>query len=512
MAEHPKVFISYSHDSPEHRRWVSELGAKLRHNGIDAILDQWDLGPGDDVTQFMERGIIDSDRVLVVCTDQYVRKANAAEGGVGYERMIVTAQLVQDLGTNKFIPIIRQASGQEKMPTCLGTRFYLNFMEESQFETEFNKLLHELHQVPVIEKPPLGKNPFSQLPSGQEAPLSEGVYPQLPEIPEQVESASDAYYAAVEIARAGDTFGWRQLVKGIKPNVFRSLVQWRQNELDGQRPESKDQLAHVVNTAVKIISPLISVALAGVESGREQFRDQKSILDDLLNIVGWNPAGYTTWVNLPNALGYVYHSLHGSLSLSTNQLELALGLARVKIPVAQGTMFLHVWEMSELRGYAQSISGTRGGNCLESWEYLVEAYQSEGWEWLSPIFQDKQEYRTSLVAYYIALNIHELAVRIAAGQQDTLRTSSEYYFTIPLTFLSEEYDITQRATVLLRRNPEALMKLWTSLNVTHEQMKDSWENWIRLSERELLRMYGTGFNPMSHHNLTDIYQHFFVTL
>ena len=48
MAEHPKVFISYSHDSPEHRRWVSELGAKLRHSGVDAILDQWDLGPGDD--------------------------------------------------------------------------------------------------------------------------------------------------------------------------------------------------------------------------------------------------------------------------------------------------------------------------------------------------------------------------------------------------------------------------------------------------------------------------------
>ena len=175
MAEHPKVFISYSHDSPEHRRWVSELGAKLRHSGVDAILDQWDLGPGDDVTQFMERGIIDSDRVLVVCTDQYVRKANAAEGGVGYERMIVTAQLVQDLGTNKFIPVIRQASRQEKTPTFLGTRVYIDFRNDSQFESEVEKLIHELHRVPVVEKPPLGKNPFAKLPSGQEAPSSEGL-------------------------------------------------------------------------------------------------------------------------------------------------------------------------------------------------------------------------------------------------------------------------------------------------------------------------------------------------
>ena len=182
MAEHPKVFISYSHDSAEHRRWVSELGAKLRHNGVDAILDQWDLGPGDDVTQFMEHGIRDSDRVLVICTDQYVRKANAGEGGVGYERMIVTAQLVHDLGTDKFIPIIRQASRQEKTPTFLGTRVYADFRDENEFDAEYEKLLRELYDKPAVEKAPLGGKPsFAK----QEEPLSEDTDAQLPEISEQ---------------------------------------------------------------------------------------------------------------------------------------------------------------------------------------------------------------------------------------------------------------------------------------------------------------------------------------
>ena len=115
MAENPKkVFIAYSHDSPDHKQWVSELAARLRHNGIDARLDQWDLGLGDDITRFMEREIVGADRVLVICTDEYVNKANAAEGGVGYERMIVNAELVQNLGTDKFIPIIRQASRKKK--------------------------------------------------------------------------------------------------------------------------------------------------------------------------------------------------------------------------------------------------------------------------------------------------------------------------------------------------------------------------------------------------------------
>ena len=49
MGEHPKVFISYSYDTPEHKQWVSELGAKLRRKGVEVILDQWHLRLGDDL-------------------------------------------------------------------------------------------------------------------------------------------------------------------------------------------------------------------------------------------------------------------------------------------------------------------------------------------------------------------------------------------------------------------------------------------------------------------------------
>ena len=39
----PKVFISYSHDSLEHKEWVNQLATKMRNHGIDATLDQWEL-------------------------------------------------------------------------------------------------------------------------------------------------------------------------------------------------------------------------------------------------------------------------------------------------------------------------------------------------------------------------------------------------------------------------------------------------------------------------------------
>ena len=498
MADNPKVFISYSHDSPEHKQWVSELAARLRRSGIDAILDQWDLGLGDDITRFMERGIVSVDRVLVICTDKYVSKANADEGGVGYERMIVNAELVQNLGTDKFIPIIRQASGKEKTPTFLGTRVYADFRNDNQFDAECEKLIRELHKMPIVEKPPLGKNPF---PSAE-------LNPQLIEIPEEVKSASVAYTTASKLLRAGDTLGWRQLVKEIRPKVFKTLVEWRQDELDRQKPESKEQLVQIVDKAVEIISPLMVIALAGVESGREEFRNQKSFLDDLLNVVGWNPAGYETWIRLPETLGYVYHSLHGGLSVSTNQIDLALNLARVKIPVAGGTEFLHLWKMSEFRGYAQSISGTRGGNSLESWDYLVNAY--ERWQWLSHIFENKSEYQTSLVAYYMALNIHELATLIDEDHQDLLKQNSNPYFIIPLSFLSEDYSITKRAVSLLRLNLEALMELWTCLNVTREQMEHSWNDWIESAETELIR--SGRFNHKTLPNLFDIFRYLFKGL
>ena len=457
----------------------------------------------------MECGLRDSDRVLVICTDTYMSKANAGEGGVGYERMIVTAHLIRNLGTNKFIPVIRQASGEEKTPTFLATRMYIDLRDESQFETEFEKLLHELHQVPIIQKPPLGKNPFAT-PPGQKVLSFEGAPVQLPEIPQQVNSASEAYSAAFEIARAEDILGWRKLLMRIKPRVFSSLVEWRvewrENELTGQQPQTKERLAEVVDKAIEIISPLIAVALVGVESGREQFRDQKSLIHDILNITGWNSAGDRIWVNIPYALGYVFHSLHGSLSLNTNQFDLALSLARVKLPVAGGTKYLYLWQRGQLRGYPESL----GGSCIDGWAYLATAYKR--WDWLSLIFHDKLEYRISLVAYYMALNIHELATIISSGQHHSLNSSSESYFHIPLTFLYEGYEINQRATALLHRNPERLNGLWTCLNVTREQMENAWVDWIRLSGNELRRYGLQHYNPMDEQFLTDVYQHFFEVL
>ncbi len=156
----PKVFISYSHDSQEHKKWVLDLATRLRNTGIDAIIDQWELQPGDDLPHFMETHLANSNYVLMVCSDRYVEKANSGTGGVGYEKMIITSDLIKSIDTKKVIPIIRQ-QGTKNVPTFLKTKLFLDFSHADEFEFNYDELIRAIHQSPLYKKPEIGNNPFT---------------------------------------------------------------------------------------------------------------------------------------------------------------------------------------------------------------------------------------------------------------------------------------------------------------------------------------------------------------
>jgi hypothetical protein len=70
----PIIFISYSHDTREHKAWVALLAQRLVEKGVEVLFDQWDLGPGDDVPKFMEHvhGIdaASADHARAVCAQR----------------------------------------------------------------------------------------------------------------------------------------------------------------------------------------------------------------------------------------------------------------------------------------------------------------------------------------------------------------------------------------------------------------------------------------------------------
>jgi len=170
----PRIFISYSHDSAEHKDWVLDFATTLRNGGVDAVLDQWDLKPGDDLPHFMETQLETADYILMICTKNYVEKANAGAGGVGYEKMIMTSSLLPKIDNNKVIPIIHQ-NGTAERPTFLKSKYYIDFSNKEDSEDSLAELLRHLLDTPLLEKPEIGSNPFKPLKKSKPDRVSDGV-------------------------------------------------------------------------------------------------------------------------------------------------------------------------------------------------------------------------------------------------------------------------------------------------------------------------------------------------
>jgi hypothetical protein len=135
----PKVFISYSHDSPEHRDFVLQLSDKLLEDGIDCTIDQHINGsPPEGWPLWMENQIKDSDFILIMCTPVYLQRfrrelANTGRG-VAFEGLIITQTLYDHYYRNtKFLPIIPEhGNSDEDVPITL--KSYTTYRIFSDYE------------------------------------------------------------------------------------------------------------------------------------------------------------------------------------------------------------------------------------------------------------------------------------------------------------------------------------------------------------------------------------------
>lgn len=143
-AKMTKVFISYSWDNDDHKKWVRDLATRLRSDGIDVILDQWHLAPGDQIPVFMERSVRESDYVLIICTHKYRSRSNNRQGGVGYEGDIITAEFMTAHNHRKFIPILRQQKWEDSAPNWLLGKYYLDLSATPYPQEDYDDLLTTL--------------------------------------------------------------------------------------------------------------------------------------------------------------------------------------------------------------------------------------------------------------------------------------------------------------------------------------------------------------------------------
>lgn len=154
----PNVFISYSWDGDAHKEWVKSLADILLDNGVNAILDDYDTEPGDRLPHFMEEAVSKADKVLVICTETYKRKADKREGGVGYEEHIISSELMKG-NERKIIPILRNGKGNTSIPICLAGKKYIDLSKANKlnYSDVEDLILHGIYEQK--SKPIVGNRP-----------------------------------------------------------------------------------------------------------------------------------------------------------------------------------------------------------------------------------------------------------------------------------------------------------------------------------------------------------------
>lgn len=152
----PRIFISYSHDSEEHRAAVLELAQQLRGAGLDVQLDRYVTSPPEGWPRWMMTQVEEADFVLVVCTPTYRRRFDGKERrgkglGAAFEGLLAL-QLFYEAGAKnkKFVPVLLPGAAVSRA-VPLALRPFTPFRAPAQLD----ELVAHLHGRAAVEPAPL---------------------------------------------------------------------------------------------------------------------------------------------------------------------------------------------------------------------------------------------------------------------------------------------------------------------------------------------------------------------
>lgn len=153
-----RTALCYSWDSDQHKAWVKELATRLRSDGVDVLLDQWELNRGDRLPKFMESLVRDSRYVLVIGTPGYKARFDNRTGGAGYEGHIIAAEVLDQRSGDKFIPVLRSGDWTTSLPTAMASVLGVDLRGNPYVEEQYHILVKTLYAV-KNDVPPVGSPP-----------------------------------------------------------------------------------------------------------------------------------------------------------------------------------------------------------------------------------------------------------------------------------------------------------------------------------------------------------------
>src|SRR5580704_3568832 len=151
----PRVFISYSHDSAEHMDRILALSNRLRAEGVDCIIDQYEESPEKGWPNWCVDEVERAKFVLIACTEAYWRRFRGEEAqgtglGVTWEGHVITQELYNAQGRNKkFIPVTFSREDAAFIPITLQSATVY------KLESDYGSLRGRLTGRPLVVKPAL---------------------------------------------------------------------------------------------------------------------------------------------------------------------------------------------------------------------------------------------------------------------------------------------------------------------------------------------------------------------
>jgi hypothetical protein len=141
---HPKIFISYSHDTEEHCAAVIDFAQRLRSDGFDALIDRFvDGTPIQGWPRWRLNQLENADYVILICTKIYYQKFRGVEHsslgrGVDFEVTIITNELYNQKSTSqRFVPVFVRGMDINHIPEPL--RHFTSYRIDNSYDelTEF---------------------------------------------------------------------------------------------------------------------------------------------------------------------------------------------------------------------------------------------------------------------------------------------------------------------------------------------------------------------------------------
>ena len=151
-----RIFISYSHDSDEHKKKVLDFAERLRNERIDVWLDEYKK-PGEGIwLDWEQEYIVNSRLVLIVCSELYegyFSKGPVGQKGRGVasEARLIKGVLSDDPNSDKFVPVFFGSENAKFIPYL----FKANYRFDLDIVERFAALVTYIRGEPTIHPPPL---------------------------------------------------------------------------------------------------------------------------------------------------------------------------------------------------------------------------------------------------------------------------------------------------------------------------------------------------------------------